>query len=225
MKNSPGALVGIVIVVLVIAGLAYYFLNANRASAPTVATSTPPTQTTSTTTTTTTTSTAKTYTDSGHTFTFEYPSQFTVTSGSGTSTDWMTNATTSGKLLATLIIPRSFEPKTNFADAKFTVGASSNAAAVSTCLSVPPSGGPVQKNVVTINGVSYTKYTSGDAAAGNFYETTSYRTVHNGQCYALEYTIHSTNLSNYSPDQGITQFDKAKVQNTLEGLVQSFKFL
>jgi len=172
------------------------------------------------------TSGMKSYTDAGHTFTFTYPNTFTLSGGGvGYSQDWMLNSSASGLLLVKLTLPGPFEPKTNFGDATLTVGTSSDPGAVAQCLSVPVNGPPVQKSVVTINGTTYTKYVYSDAAAGNLYQTTSYRTVYNGQCYAVEYTIHSSNIGNYPPNSGITAFDQAKVQNALESVVESFKFL
>ena len=78
---------------------------------------------------------------------------------------------------------------------------------------------------MTIGSMKFTKITLSDAGAGNFYNTTSYRTIYHNQCYAIEYTIHSTNIGNYSPDQGITEFDQTKIVPLLENMVQSFKFL
>ena len=71
----------------------------------------------------------------------------------------------------------------------------------------------------------FSKFTLNDAGAGNLYETTSYRGLFDGDCYAIEYTIHSTNIGNYSPDQGVKEFDKVKVQEELEKILDSFKFL
>jgi hypothetical protein len=78
---------------------------------------------------------------------------------------------------------------------------------------------------VTINGVTYERVVTSDAGAGNLYLTTSYRTVRNNQCYAIEYTIHSSQLGNYPPSMGITAFDQNKVTAVFEGMVQSFKFI
>jgi membrane-bound inhibitor of C-type lysozyme len=177
--------------------------------------------------TTTTSGTAKSFTDQGKTFTFTYPSAFAISGGGvGYSTDWMVNATTSGLLLVKATLPSSFEPKTNFADATFTVGTSPDPTAVAECLTVAESGGSApQKSTVTINGVPYAKFITNDAGAGNLYETTSYRTVRNNQCYAIEYTIHSSQLANYPPSAGISAFDQARVVSALESIVQSFKFL
>ena len=167
----------------------------------------------------------KIFTDQGNTFSFMYASPVTVSGGGvGYSTDWMVNATTTGLLLAKATLPSSFEPKTNFGDATFTVGTSPDPAAVSGCLTYAGGNG-VQKSTVTINGVQYAKFVTSDAGAGNLYQTTSYRAVRNNQCYAVEYTIHSTNIQNYPKSSGIAAFDQSKIQSVLESMVQSFKFL
>jgi hypothetical protein len=77
---------------------------------------------------------------------------------------------------------------------------------------------------VTLGGYPFEKFTSNGAGAGNFYETTSYKGIVDGDCYAVEYTIHSTNIGNYSPDQGITEFDQIKIQNEIDQIIKSFKF-
>ncbi len=170
-------------------------------------------------------STTQTFIDSSSTFSFVYPKEFSVVSSNFSSADsWMQNSTADGNLLAVLTIPRSYQPNTNFSEAKLTVGKSSKASAVKSCLQMT-NGNGISKSTVNINGTTYTKFNYSDAGAGNFYDVTSYRTIRGAECYAVEYTIHSTNIGNYSPDQGITEFDKAKVQNTLETIVQSFKFL
>ena len=166
-----------------------------------------------------------TYTDASKTFSFSYPSQF-VLSGSdvGYSQDWMEQTTDLGLLLAVVNIPKSLMPGTNFGESKFTVGTSADPDAVKNCL-VYTNGNLGAKEEVTIGNTKFTKITFSDAGAGNFYETTSYRTIRDNQCYAVEYTIHSSNIYNYSPDQGIKEFDKAKVTSILESMAQSFKFL
>ena len=81
-----------------------------------------------------------------------------------------------------------------------------------------------RRKTKTVNGTTYTVLCSSDAAAGNRYETTSYRVVRNSQCYVIEYTVHSTAIGNYDPSQGITEFDQAKVTGIMEGIVSSFRF-
>jgi membrane-bound inhibitor of C-type lysozyme len=174
----------------------------------------------------TTASSTNTYTfkDGGHTLSFEYPKDVIVSGGGiGYSTAWQNQAVTSGLVLATAELPRTFQPNTNFGEAKFSIGTSADTGAVSSCYSNHGLGGTSVKTV--INGVNYTKLMFTDVGAGNIYDTTSYRTVRNSQCYTIEYTIHSSNIANYDPSQGITQFDTAAVKAKLESIVQSVTFL
>jgi membrane-bound inhibitor of C-type lysozyme len=167
------------------------------------------------------------FTDQGNSFHFTYPSSVTLSgSSAGYSTDWMNGSQELGLVLAKATLPRTFQPKTNFSEATVLVGTSATPKAVANCAKAPATGGPAVAPVkVTINGTSFTKVSTSDAGAGNLYQTTSYRTVRNNQCYVVEYTIHSSNIGNYSPDQGITAFDAQKVQNVLERIVQSFTFI
>jgi membrane-bound inhibitor of C-type lysozyme len=161
---------------------------------------------------------ANTFTDAGKTFSFSYPKVTTISGGDiGYTQSWSNNQITLGLELAKLEIPRESQPKTNFSGATLSVGTSSDVDAVKSCVATGTS--------VSINGADFTKSTSSDAGAGNFYETTMYRIFRNSQCYNLEYTIHTTNIGNYSPDQGIVEYDKSSVTQTLESIVQSFKFL
>lgn len=168
----------------------------------------------------------KSFTDQGKTFSFSYPAQFSVTGGGiGYTKSWKTNSdNTLGLILASMSVPQSYQPKTNFGDAKFIVGTSSDPAAVKSCL-VDSTGSGATKSTVTINGVKYTKLVSQDAAAGNRYLTTSYRTVQHSQCYAIEYTVHYGVLENYDPSSGIKGFDQKGVTDMLEGIMKTFTFL
>ena len=172
----------------------------------------------------TTSGTSFTFTDASKMFSFTYPNTGTLSGSLGYDTNWRAGTQESGMLLASVSIPGSIEPKTNLGDSKFTVGTSSDPTAVAKCLTENEEGSS-KGTVVTINGVQYTKLTMSDAGAGNLYDTTSYRTVRNGQCYAIEYTIHSSELGNYDPSQGISAYDKTSVMNMFEGIVQSFKFI
>ena len=166
-----------------------------------------------------------TFSDNGKTLRFNYPKEVSVSGGGiGYSTAWQNEATTSGLVLAIATLPRSFQPNSNFGEAKLTVGTSADPNAVSSC-SIGPVALGIIKSTVTINGVPYAKITYSDVGAGNIYDTTSYRTVRNGQCYTIEYTIHSSNIGNYDPAQSITAYDKAAVTNVMESMVQSVTFL
>ncbi len=168
----------------------------------------------------------KSFVDWQGTISFDYPSAFVVLrTEPNATTEWMANATSSGMLLAALSVPASLQPKTNFSEARFTVGVSKEATALSQCLSYNPAGPSQVGTNVTINGVVFKKFVASEGAAGNIYDTTSYRAIHSGQCYVVEYTIHSTQLGNYPASAGIKAYDKAKVTTQLESVVKTFKFI
>jgi hypothetical protein len=85
--------------------------------------------------------------------------------------------------------------------------------------------GEVAVGTVAINGVTFDKFTSSSPGAGNLYDTTSYRLIRDSQCYAIEYTIHSTQLANYPASAGVKAFNSATVTAQLTSIVSSFKFL
>lgn len=163
-----------------------------------------------------------TYTDASLTFTFAFPTNFRVAgSAIGLSQDWAAEASVMGTRLARLVVPASNQPGTNFSDASFTVGASADPAAIANCL-----GGPSDATAAPtkLGNVSVTKLTFSDAAAGNRYDTTSYRALHNSQCYAIEYTINYGNIENY-PKGSVTEFDEAALTSSLDEVARSFQFL
>ena len=161
------------------------------------------------------------FTDAAGTFSFSYPSAFTVSGGGAEyTTDWMQGSQALGLVLAKVTVPRSFMPQTNFSEAYLTIGTSADPDAVTTCREAPE-GVIGDRAETTLNGTAYTRYRTSDAGAGNLYETTSYRVVQNDQCYVVAYTIHSTNIGNYPDDSGITEFDRARMVGALESIVRS----
>ncbi len=161
------------------------------------------------------------YTNKENNFSFSYNSDFKLLSNDDNARlPWSYISSRPGSRLVTVQLPKELMPKTNFGEASVSVGISSEPAEVSGCL-LGDSPVPETKE---INGTQFTKLTGNDAGAGNFYETTSYRVLKNKTCMAAEELIHSTNIGNYSPDQGITEFDKTKIQAELDEVVNSFKF-
>jgi hypothetical protein len=166
------------------------------------------------------------YVDPAQRFRFEHPAELVVVTGSAEpAPDWRAETTTNGRLLAQVVIPREAQPGTNFAGAKLTLGKSADPAAARDCTRDAPGEQARAATTLTLHGRTFAQIVFSEAGAGNFYDTTSYRTVDKGECFAVEYTIHSTNLANYSPDQGIQAFDRAKVSAELEAMVRSFELL
>ncbi len=174
--------------------------------------------------------TAEWQTDANNTkggFTIAYPIDFdTQDNYMATPTmNWQVGATTTGIVFFTLTVPRAFEPQTNFADATLTVGSSEDAAAVAQCMSAGQTGGPATPtSTATINGSVFTVFHSNDAGAGNYYQTTSYRTLHAGQCYAIEYTVHSGQIANYPTSYDLQPFDQAKIDTLMQNIISTFTF-
>jgi hypothetical protein len=196
---------GIVLLIFAIAG-SYYFITRQPNDVPPIV------------------SNYQTYIDQSGIFSFAFPTDFSIVGNvSGSTQDWSVNATTSGMVLARVDVPQSYEPGTNFGDARFTVGTSTDPSAITECLT-NPNGNFGSTTPVMINGASFTKITFTGAGAGNRYDTTSYRTVRDNQCYAVEYTIHYGVIENY-PVGAVKEFDEARVQSALGKMVQSFRFL
>ena len=161
-------------------------------------------------------------------FSIAYPIDFSVQDSNYSAvplaTGWRNNVSEPGTTYFILAIPRAFEPQTNLGEVTLTVGASSNGTAVTRCLeqiNVEPTAATSSE---VINGVPFTVFHSSDAGAGNLYETTSYRTVHSGKCYAIEYTIHSNQIANYPVEYNLKQFDEAKIATLMQGIIGTFKF-
>jgi hypothetical protein len=160
-------------------------------------------------------------------FSVAYPIDFPLNgiNSAAPSTDWRLRGNgTPGNLYFTLTIPKVFEPQTNFNDARLTVGSSRNDAALKNCLTPDPTGGPAQATSTTmINGIPFTAFHASDAGAGNYYETTSYRALHAGQCYAVEYTIHSSQIANYPAEYHLQPLDETKLKDVLDRIVGTFQ--
>lgn len=77
----------------------------------------------------------------------------------------------------------------------------------------------------TINGIDFTIFAFADAGAGNYYETTSYRTLHAGKCYAVEYTVHSGQIANYPSSYKLQPFNKEQINSVMQRIVGTFTFM
>lgn len=66
------------------------------------------------------------------------------------------------------------------------LGVSDDAADVSSCESVTPDSGEEALADVVLNGTTWSAFSFADAGMQQYVKGVSYRTVHNGKCYALE---------------------------------------
>ena len=162
-------------------------------------------------------------------FSIAYPIDFATQDNypSTSSTNWRVGASNiSGVQYFTLAVPKAFESQTNFSDATLTVGGSKNNTAIAQCRTPDQGGEPATAtSSVTINGITFTIFYSSDAGAGNYYKITSYRTLHNGECYAVEYTIHSGQIANYPSSYHLQPLNEQKIDSLMQNIIGTFKFL
>jgi hypothetical protein len=151
-------------------------------------------------------------------FNVRYDKKFKILPNTEDQT-WRSNVDSPGTRLLTLELPREIQPNTNFSDATITVGVSVDGQQVKNCL-IAENG-----EVEAVSELpAFKKFTQNDAAAGNFYEVQSYRLVRNSTCFAVERILHSTNILNYDPSQGVTEFDRSMVNTLVERVIKSFRF-
>jgi hypothetical protein len=172
-------------------------------------------------------STWQTSTESQAGFSIAYPLDFQINENmtATPSTDWRVGANGEpGVKVFTLTVPRTFEPQTNFVDATLTVGYSKSSQAIADCLRADM-GSMTATSTATINSTLFKVFSSSDVGAGNIYKTTSYRAMHAGACYAVEYTVHSSELANYPASYGLTQYSDQTIDQVLDRVVGTFRFL
>lgn len=165
-----------------------------------------------------------THTNEDPAFSVSYPEAFEFSVGAPAGREagfWSELSEAGGETFATLTLPGTFMPESNFSEARIMFGASDQAAAVEDCSTY--TGNRAETEDAQIQDQPFTRIETADAGAGNFYETVSYRIVHNDACFAIEYVIHSTNINNY-PEGTVEEFDKEEVVRLLEEVVHTFTF-
>lgn len=171
-------------------------------------------------------STWRTYTNQKFGISLKYPATFLLKPGqTGPLAEWELYGLTNGNEIASIQIPRSFEPRTNFGDATLRIGVSTESTAVTECLNPPSSSGYQDVYASrTINGIVFREFIRSEAGAGNYYEFTSYRVIRNGGCEVLEYVIHHSNIQNYPTESGIREYDGQMVVDALESVLDTVRF-
>jgi hypothetical protein len=208
--------------VLVLIGIGYFAFRGDKSTYENTGTNTDTSSNTAS-----TTGDMVKYTDPGVRFYFYYPKDFKVSGPTNTLTrSWRSNATTNGYLLSKVVIPKSYMPGTNFSDAAVTVGVSTDPRELggAGCPAGDTGTAPGSATAETINDQTFTKITNAEAAAGNRYDTKSYFTIRDGDCYVIESVVHSTNIGNYPASSGIKEFDKDKIDSLIDEIVKSFTF-
>jgi len=76
------------------------------------------------------------------------------------------------------------------------------------------------QTVAGANGVEYSVATSSDAAAGNIYDEAVYALSGSSPCRAVRYSIHSTEIGNYTPG-AVQPFDRSALLSAFDTIRQS----
>lgn len=152
-------------------------------------------------------------------FTIDYPSSASIATN---GFEGYLNVTQTP--LAGFVLPPSLFEGTNLGEAGVYIGASTDPAIVAVCTKPSLDANESSAGDMVVDGASFSVTTSTGVGAGNIYETTSYRTVHNGACIEIVELLHSSNIANYTPGT-VEQFDHQKFSGFLDGIVQTFALI
>ena len=121
-------------------------------------------------------------------------------------------------------LPYNDYMRTNLGEASVMIGATRDPKIVAQCL-LPSSQVENEKLLPltkTINGVVYNVFQGMGVGAGNFYDSTSYRTVKNNICYEVVLLLHSSQILNY-PAGLVREFEHDKMLAELQAVADNFK--
>jgi hypothetical protein len=212
-KGSIALIVVLIIVALAIAGGIWYWM-AHKSN-----TNNPPSQSAST------TQTTSTYQNADYGISFNYPSNWTVKSGSAAEGDYGLYAKydPNAVSLVAVEIPPSLYPGTNLEGAYFNLSVDKQLSQ-SQCAALIPPFGPnnIPDKVIVVDGVTFTRYAAGGVAAGTDEFTENYSGYINGICY--EFNLGDTTGNDVSAT-GTKMSGSANDIPTLEGVLSSVKFI
>ncbi len=77
----------------------------------------------------------------------------------------------------------------------------------------------------TINGITWSIFESGDAAAGHSSKDLIYNTFQNGNCYEVITSIGQSSFDNYDPSLGVKRFDDTALKAQLYQILSTFVFI
>jgi hypothetical protein len=102
-------------------------------------------------------------------------------------------------------------PRSNYSEGWITISSSRAPKDVAGCLSKVSSPREKMTEAQQLGGTTFMVDRLGDAAAGNFYESTVRRAIVSGECLEVTTTLHTTNVGNYDPGT-VVEFDKTKAE-------------
>ena len=158
------------------------------------------------------------YHDERYGFELDYPDTFVL--GYADSTGGIADTTV---VLSIPYIEKTAFEATNLRSADLSVHVGESPAALDGCLEVAPYEEGLAER--TLDGVPFAGSWFGDAGAGNFYETRTYRAIHMDTCFKIVLILHSSNIAMFGSDTNIVEFDRAGVLEKLEEVLATFTFI
>lgn len=159
----------------------------------------------------------RTYTDDAHGFSVQYPASLVATTSGNFYPAF------GGKSSENLLVISAGQEGWNTGPESIAFSMSADPADVGTCKVLPASGEMPrsQGSTVTINGIPFITYSTGDAAMGRYSNQKIYQTLHNSACFRIVIDTESsrteTTAQAVAQQAGIDAAD-AKIQPILQSL-------
>jgi len=124
-----------------------------------------------------------------------------------------------GTPIVSLTVPGSNQ----IVSAEIRVGASRDANEIAQCTAPPDSVRAGTLHSERIGGAEFTAFEASDAAMSHYLEVRSFRSVHDGACYAIDLLVYGTNPEVYDPPP-TPPFSKEQAFARMRGVLQTFRF-
>ena len=121
-------------------------------------------------------------------------------------------------------LPKDLFTGTNLGEAGIYIGATTSPKILGACMSPDLAQGESATTTTRIvGGATFGVFTSTGVGAGNIYDTTALRTVHNGTCFEIVELLHSGRIENYTAG-AVTAFDRPQFIGYLDAMANTFSF-
>jgi hypothetical protein len=170
----------------------------------------------------------KTYTDSTNNYSFKYPPYLNTGKGQNKATNDYDDIDPNNQFIGSF--PANYEPGTNLSAA--TVFAGVKSVDSSTCSDYvygndESNNGNIDQPI-SATGLSFSRVTVSEGAAGHDYSTTRYSIMHNNLCYEIAIVDQSFNdITGYNMDHTtapVARYDDSIMQTQLAAMVDTFNF-
>lgn len=107
--------------------------------------------------------------------------------------------------------------------AEIRIGASRSPEEVRRCAEPPSAARTGSIGQATIDGIRFIRFDAGDAAMSHYLDVHSFRTVHDGTCYAIDLVVFGTNPEVYSPP-ATPPFTREQAFDRMQQVLRGFRF-